>query len=33
MIGTVAGAVLAGTAIRAVIHRPVTEAEIQYYRY
>ena len=29
MIGAVAGAVLAGTAIRAVIYRPVTEAEIQ----
>ena len=29
MIGTVGGAVLAGTAIRAVIYRPLTEAEIQ----
>ena len=29
VIGTVAGAVLANTAIRAVIYRPVTEAEIQ----
>jgi membrane-associated phospholipid phosphatase len=29
VIGTVGGAVLANTAIRAVIYRPVTEAEIQ----
>ena len=29
MIGTVGGAVLATTAIRAIIYRPLTEAEIQ----
>jgi membrane-associated phospholipid phosphatase len=29
VVGTVAGAVLANTAIRAVVHRPLTEAEIQ----